>query len=101
MSQEELLVLIYKKDEGHLHIYMICIPKVYFRLLIPCKKQRRSRRCACEVFVKIWKNIDSTMKAKILHLDSEYCQNTLLDKLRSKNFLIIVKNLSTDYCKSL
>jgi hypothetical protein len=57
MSQEELLVLIYKKDEGHLHIYMIF--QSLFSVINVLVKQRRSRRCASGSICKIWKNIDS------------------------------------------
>ena len=51
-----------------------------------------------EVFVKIWKNIDSYHESKgrfytwILNI----ARNTSIDKLRSKNFNNSQKNLSTD-----
>jgi RNA polymerase sigma-70 factor (ECF subfamily) len=51
-----------------------------------------------EVFVKIWKNIDTynTSKGRLYTWMLNIARNTSIDKLRSKNFNNNQKNLSTD-----
>ena len=51
-----------------------------------------------EVFVKIWKNIDTynTSKGRLYTWMLNIARNSSIDKLRSKNFNNNQKNLSTD-----
>ena len=51
-----------------------------------------------DVFVKIWKNIDTynTSKGRLYTWMLNIARNTSIDKLRSKNFNNNQKNLSTD-----
>jgi RNA polymerase sigma-70 factor (ECF subfamily) len=64
---------------------MICTQKFIFGNKCFSKKTRESRGCLQEVFVKIWKNIDSYNETKgRFTLGSHIARNTSIDKLRSK-----------------
>ena len=95
MSQEELLVLIYKKDERAYDMYSKSLFSVINVLV---KNREEAEDVLQDVFVKIWKNIDSYHESKgrfytwILNI----ARNTSIDKLRSKNFNNSQKNLSSD-----
>lgn len=99
MSQEELLVLIYKKDErAFTHLYDMYSKSLFSVISVLVKNREEAEDVLQEVFVKIWKNIDSYNESKgrfytwILNI----ARNTSIDKLRSKNFNNSQKNLSTD-----
>ncbi|MBC5862906.1 sigma-70 family RNA polymerase sigma factor [Flavobacterium sp. K77] len=99
MSQEELLVLIYKKDErAFTHLYDMYSKSLFSVINVLVKNREEAEDVLQEVFVKIWKNIDSYNESKgrfytwILNI----ARNTSIDKLRSKNFNNSQKNLSTD-----
>ena len=99
MSQEELLVLIYKKDEREFTpLYDIYYKRLFSVINVLVKNREEAEDVLQEVFVKIWKNIDSYHESKgrfytwILNI----ARNTSIDKLRSKNFNNSQKNLSTD-----
>jgi RNA polymerase sigma-70 factor (ECF subfamily) len=91
MTQEELLVLVYRKDErAFTHIYDMS--KSLFSV-INVLVSNRAEDVLQEVFVKIWKNIDSYNESKgrfytwILNI----ARNTSIDKLRSKILTIVKK----------
>ncbi|KIO52456.1 RNA polymerase sigma factor [Flavobacterium hibernum] len=99
MSQEELLVLIYKKDErAFTHLYDMYAKSLFSVINVLVKNREEAEDVLQEVFVKIWKNIDSYNESKgrfytwILNI----ARNTSIDKLRSKNFSNTQKNLSSD-----
>ena len=99
MSQEELLVLIYKKDErAFTRLYDMYSKSLFSVINVLVKNREEAEDVLQEVFVKIWKNIDSYNESKgrfytwILNI----ARNTSIDKLRSKNFNNSQKNLSTD-----
>ena len=99
MTQEELLVLIYTKDEkAFTYIYDMYSKSLFAVINTLVKNQEEAEDVLQEVFVKIWKNIDSYNEGKgrfytwILNI----ARNTSIDKLRSKNFNNSQKNLSTD-----
>jgi RNA polymerase sigma-70 factor (ECF subfamily) len=64
MTQDELLVLIYKKTKEHLHIYMICIQKSISVINVLVRNREEAEDVLQDVFVKIWKNIDSILIVK-------------------------------------
>ncbi|WET03412.1 RNA polymerase sigma factor [Flavobacterium sp. YJ01] len=99
MSQEELLVLIRKKDErAFTHLYDMYSKSLFSVINVLVKNREEAEDVLQEVFVKIWKNIDSYSESKgrfytwILNI----ARNTSIDKLRSKNFNNTQKNLSSD-----
>lgn len=99
MSQEELLVLIYKKDErAFTYLYDMYSKSLFSVINVLVKNREEAEDVLQDVFVKIWKNIDSYHESKgrfytwILNI----ARNTSIDKLRSKNFNNSQKNLSSD-----
>jgi len=99
MSQEELLVLIYKKDEkAFTHLYDMYSKSLFSIISLLIKNTEEAEDVLQEVFVKIWKNLDSYNESKgrfytwILNI----ARNTAIDKLRSKDFNNSKKNLSSD-----
>ena len=99
MTQEELLPLLLKKDDRSFTLlydnYSKSLYGIIFNLI---KDKEEAEDVLQEVFVKIWKNIDSYHKSKgrfytwILNI----ARNTSIDKLRSKNFNNSQKNLSSE-----
>ncbi|AWG22429.1 RNA polymerase subunit sigma-70 [Flavobacterium faecale] len=99
MTQEDLLVLIYKKDErAFTHLYDMYSKSLFAVINVLVKNTEEAEDVLQDVFVKIWKNIDSYNESKgrfytwILNI----ARNTSIDKLRSKNFNNSQKNLSSD-----
>jgi len=99
MTQEELLVLVYKKDErAFTHLYDMYSKSLFSVINVLVKNREEAEDVLQDVFVKIWKNIDSYNESKgrfytwILNI----ARNTSIDKLRSKNFNNSQKNLSSD-----
>lgn len=99
MSQEELLVLIYKKDErAFTHLYDMYSKSLFAVINVLIKNREEAEDVLQDVFFKIWKNIDSYQESKgrfytwILNI----ARNTSIDKLRSKDFNNSKKNLSSD-----
>ena len=99
MTQEEILQLIYKKDErAFTHVYDMYSKSLFSVINVLMKNKEEAEDVLQEVFVKIWKNIDSYNESKgrfytwILNI----ARNTAIDKLRSKNFNNSQKNLSDD-----
>ncbi|PZR21178.1 MAG: RNA polymerase subunit sigma-70 [Flavobacterium psychrophilum] len=99
MTQEELLAQIYKKDSNAFNalynMYSKSLYGVIFNLL---KNKEEAEDVLQEVFVKIWKNVDSYNESKgrfftwILNI----ARNAAIDRLRSKDHTKNLKNLSVD-----
>ncbi len=99
MTQEELLQLIYKKDEkAFTHIYDMYSKSLFAVINVLMKNREEAEDVLQEVFVKIWKNIDSynDSKGRFYTWILNIARNTTIDKLRSKNFNNSQKNLSAD-----
>lgn len=99
MSQEELLVLIYKKDnKAFTYLYDMYSKSLFAVISNLVRDKEEAEDVLQEVFVKIWKNIDSYNESKgrfytwILNI----ARNTSIDKLRSKGYHNSQKNLSSD-----
>ncbi|GIZ08149.1 RNA polymerase sigma factor [Flavobacterium sp. UMI-01] len=99
MTQEELLVLIYKKDDkAFTYLYDMYSKSLFSVINVLVKNTEEAEDVLQEVFVKIWKNMDSYNESKgrfytwILNI----ARNTSIDRLRSKNFNNSQKNLSSD-----
>ena len=99
MTQEELLPLILTKDDWAFTNVLEMYSKILFSVISNLVKDREEAEDVLqEVFVKIWKNIDSYNETKgrfytwILNI----ARNTSIDKLRSKSFNNSQKNLSSD-----
>ena len=99
MTQEELLPLVLKKDDKAFTIlYDMYSKNLYGIIYNLIKDKEESEDVLQEVFVKIWKNIESYNEGKgrfftwILNI----ARNTAIDKLRSKGFNNSQKNLSAD-----
>lgn len=99
MTQEELLVLIYKKDDkAFTHLYDMYSKSLFSVIHVLVRNREEAEDVLQDVFVKIWKNIDSYQESKgrfytwIVNI----ARNTSIDMLRSKNFNNSQKNLSSD-----
>jgi RNA polymerase sigma-70 factor (ECF subfamily) len=99
MTQEELLVLIYKKDEkAFTHLYDMYSKSLFAVISVLVKNREEAEDVLQDVFVKIWQNIDSYQETKgrfytwILNI----ARNASIDKVRSKNFNNSQKNLSSE-----
>ncbi|MDI1255848.1 MAG: sigma-70 family RNA polymerase sigma factor [Flavobacterium sp.] len=99
MTQEELLPLVLKKDDKAFTILYDMYSKNLYGIIYNLIKDREeSEDVLQEVFVKIWKNIETYNEGKgrfftwILNI----ARNTAIDKLRSKGFNNSQKNLSAD-----
>ena len=99
MTQEELLPLLLKKDDRSFTLlydnYAKSLYGINFNLI---KDKEEAEDVLQEVFVKIWKNIDSynTSKGRLYTWMLNIARNSSIDKLRSKNFNNSQKNLSAD-----
>ena len=99
MTQEELLPLLLKKDDRSFTLlydnYSKSLYGIIFNLI---KDKEEAEDVLQEVFVKIWKNIDTynTSKGRLYTWMLNIARNSSIDKLRSKNFNNNQKNLSTD-----
>lgn len=99
MTQEELLPLLLKKDDRSFTLlydnYSKSLYGIIFNLI---KDKEEAEDVLQEVFVKIWKNIDSynTSKGRLYTWMLNIARNSSIDKLRSKNFNNSQKNLSAD-----
>ena len=99
MSQEEVLVLIKEKDSRAYTILYDMYSKSLFAVIINLVKDREeSEDVLQDVFIKIWKNIDSynESKGRFYTWALNIARNTIIDKMRSKNFNNSKKNLSSD-----
>lgn len=99
MTQDDLLVLIYKKDEkAFTHLYDMYSKSLFAVINVIVKNREEAEDVLQEVFIKIWKNIDSynESKGRFYTWALNIARNTSIDKLRSKNFNNSQKNLSSD-----
>lgn len=99
MTQEELLQQIYKKDgKAFSMLYDMYSKSLYGVIFTLLKNREESEDVLQEVFVKIWKNVDSYNESKgrfftwILNIS----RNAAIDRLRSKSHNNSQKNLSSD-----
>ena len=99
MEQEILLKELLKKDDKSFTIlydnYSKSLYGVIYNLI---RNTEEAEDVLQEVFIKIWKNIDSynESKGRLYTWMLNIARNTSIDKLRSKNFNNSQKNLSTD-----
>jgi RNA polymerase sigma-70 factor, ECF subfamily len=99
MSQEEILPLIQKKDDRAYTLLYDMYAKSLFAIISNMIKDREEAEDILqEVFVKIWKNIDSynESKGRLYTWMLNIARNSSIDKMRSKNFNNHKKNLSSD-----
>ncbi len=99
MTQEEVLLLLKKKDTHAYTILYDMYAKSLFAVIMNLIKNREEAEDILqEVFVKIWKNLDSyeESKGRLYTWMLNITRNTCIDKLRSKNFNNAQKNLSSD-----
>ena len=99
MTQEELIPLLLKKDDRSFTLLYDNYSKSLYGVIFTLIKDREEAEDVLqEVFVKIWKNIDSynESKGRLYTWMLNIARNTSIDKLRSKGFNNNQKNLSTD-----
>lgn len=99
MSQEELLPLLLRKEERAFTMLYDMYSKSLFSVITNLISNRDDAEDVLqEVFVKIWKNIDSysESKGRLYTWMLNIARNTTIDKLRSKGFNNSQKNLSSD-----
>ena len=99
MTQEELLPLLLKKDDRSFTLLYDNYSKSLYAIIFNLIKDKEAAVDVLqEVFVKIWKNIDTynTSKGRLYTWMLNIARNTSIDTLRSKNFNNNQKNLSTD-----
>lgn len=99
MTQEELIPLLLKKDDRSFTLLYDNYSKSLYGVIFTLVKDREEAEDVLqEVFVKIWKNIDSynDSKGRLYTWMLNIARNTSIDKLRSKSFNNNQKNLSTD-----
>ncbi|ALM48169.1 RNA polymerase subunit sigma-70 [Flavobacterium psychrophilum] len=99
MTQEELLEQIYKKDSNAFNsLYNMYSKSLYGVIFNLIKNKEESEDVLQEVFIKIWKNIDSynDTKGRFFTWILNIARNSAIDKLRSKDHNKNLKNLSVD-----
>lgn len=99
MTQEEILPLILKKDDrAFTTLYDMYSKNLYGVIYNLIRDKEEAEDVLQEVFVKIWKNIDSynETKGRFFTWILNIARNTTIDKLRSKGFNNSQKNLSSD-----
>lgn len=99
MSQEEVLQLVKKKDSNAYTVLYNMYSKSLFSVIFNLVKDREEAEDILqEVFVKIWKNMDtySESKGRFYTWALNIARNASIDKMRSKNFNNAQKNLSSD-----
>ncbi|GEC78778.1 MULTISPECIES: RNA polymerase sigma factor [Flavobacterium] len=99
MSQEELIPLILKKDQRGFTIMYDMYSKSLFSVISNLVKETEEAEDVLqEVFVKIWKNIETynETKGRLYTWMLNIARNTAIDKLRSKGYNNSQKNLSSD-----
>ena len=99
MTQEELIPLLLKKEERAFTIMYDMYSKSLFSVISNLLKETEDAEDVLqEVFVKIWKNIETynDSKGRLYTWMLNIARNTAIDKLRSKGYSNSQKNLSTD-----
>ena len=99
MTQEELLPLLLRKEEKAFTKLYDMYSKSLFGVITNLISDREEAEDVLqEVFVKIWKNIETynQSKGRLYTWMLNIARNTTIDKLRSKGFNNSKKNLSSD-----
>ena len=99
MTQEELVPLLLNKEEKGFTLLYDMYSKSLFSVISNLISNRDDAEDVLqEVFVKIWKNIDTytESKGRLYTWMLNIARNTSIDKLRSKGFNNSQKNLSSD-----
>lgn len=99
MTQEELLPLLLRKEERAFTMLYDMYSKSLFSIITNLISDREEAEDVLqEVFVKIWKNIETynQSKGRLYTWMLNIARNTAIDKLRSKGFNNSQKNLSSD-----
>lgn len=99
MSQEDVLLLIQEKDDRAYNVLYDMYAKSLFAIISNIIKDREEAEDILqEVFIKIWKNIDSynESKGRFYTWMLNIARNSSIDKMRSKNFNNAKKNLSSE-----
>jgi RNA polymerase sigma-70 factor, ECF subfamily len=99
MTQEQLLEQIYKKDsKAFTTLYDMYSKNLYGVIFNLLNNKEESEDVLQEVFVKIWKNLDTYNegKGRFFTWIVNIARNAAIDKLRSKGHKNTSKNLSTD-----
>ena len=99
MTQEELLPLLLRKEErAFTQLYDMYSKSLYSIITNLINDREEAEDVLQEVFVKIWKNIETynQSKGRLYTWMLNITRNTAIDKLRSKGFNNSKKNLSSD-----
>ena len=99
MTQDDVLLLIQKKDSKAYSVLYDMYSKSLFAVILNLVKDKEvAEDVLQEVFVKIWKNMESynESKGRFYTWALNIARNTSIDKLRSKNFNNSKKNLTAD-----
>lgn len=99
MSQEEVLSLIEKKDgKAYTHLYNMYSKSLFAVISNLIKNREEAEDVLQDVFVKIWKNIDSynSDKGRLYTWMLNITRNTTIDKMRSKGYNKSLKNQELD-----
>ena len=99
MSQEEVLSLIEKKDgKAYTHLYNMYSKSLFAVISNLIKNREEAEDVLQDVFVKIWKNIDSynSEKGRLYTWMLNITRNTTIDKMRSKGYNKSLKNQELD-----
>ncbi len=99
MSQEELLVLVTKKDERAFTVLYNCYSKSLFAVINGMLNNIETAEDVLqETFIKIWKNIDQydTKKGRLYTWMINIARNTAIDKQRSKDYSNQQKNVASE-----
>ncbi len=99
MTQEELLVQIYKKDgKAFTTLYEMYSKNLYGVIFNIIKDKEEAEDILQEVFVKIWKNLETYNegKGRFFTWIINIARNATIDRLRSKGHNNSRKNLFAD-----
>lgn len=99
MSQEEVLNLIEKKDgKAYTHLYNMYSKSLFAVISNLIKNREEAEDVLQDVFVKIWKNIDTynADKGRLYTWMLNITRNTTIDKMRSKGYNKSLKNQDID-----
>lgn len=99
MTQEELLAQIYKKDsKAFTTLYEMYSKNLYGVIFNIIKDREEAEDILQEVFVKIWKNLETYNegKGRFFTWIINIARNATIDRLRSKGHNNARKNLSAD-----
>lgn len=99
MTQEELLPMLLRKEErAFTQLYDMYSKSLFSVITNLISDREEAEDVLQEVFVKIWKNIETynQSKGRLYTWMLNIARNTTIDKLRSKGFNNSQKNLSSD-----